>query len=285
MASDRIIKRRIKSARNIAQITRAMQMVSASKMRKAVDLSIKGKPYADKIYHMTHSFASRIDPAHHTLLRSNTSQKQLVVLVVTNKGLCGGLNTALLRKMASWFGSLPTEYVLLGRKGRSYIVRTGSPLIADFSENVPFTTTVPALTKLIVEQYINGTYGGVWLVYNDFVSALVQNPKHKRILPITGLIEEGGQIVAENHVEDMLIEPSIGSIVDELLFHYLENQVRAAIVEAEASEHSARMMAMKNATENAAEVTDALTLEYNKARQQKITFEIADIVTARMAVE
>lgn len=284
MASDRIIKRRIKSAKNITQITKAMQMVAASKMRRAVDISTKGKPYADKIFQMTHEFAARIDAAHHELLRKNTSVRKLVLLIVTNKGLCGGLNNNLLRKMISWFGADPLDIILLGKKGRSYTIRTGATLIADFSETQSFTASAPAITKLLVEQYINGTYGSIWLVYNEFVSPLVQAPLHKCILPITEFSTKEPDDEEKQQYE-MLIEPSIQSIVDELLFHYLENQVRAAILEAEASEHSARMIAMKNATENAQELTDALTLEYNKARQQKITSEIADIVTARLAVE
>ena len=284
MASDRIIKRRIRSAKNISQITKAMQMVAASKMRRAVDTTVKGKPYADKIYKMVHEFAAGIDSTNHELLRKNTSNKQLVVLIVTNKGLCGGLNNSLLRKMMGWFGSSSIDIVLLGKKGRSYTIRTGATLVADFSESGPFITTVPAVTKLIVEQYLSGTYGSIWLVYNEFITPLVQTPLRKCILPITEFEATEKQESKETYHE-MLIEPSIGDILDQLLFHYLENQVRAAILEAEASEHSARMIAMKNATESAEELTEALTLEYNKARQQKITFEIADMVTARLAVE
>ncbi len=284
MASDRVIKRRIKSAKNISQITKAMQMVAASKMRRAVDASVRGKPYADKIYKMVHEFAANIDSSNHELLRKNQSNKQLVVLIVTNKGLCAGLNNSLFRKMMTWFGGSPIDVVLLGKKGRSYAVRTGTTLVADFSESGSFITTVPAVTKLLVEQYLNDSYGSIWLVYNEFITPLVQTPMRKCILPITEFETEEKQESKETYHE-MLIEPSIAYIIDELLFHYLENQVRAAILEAEASEHSARMIAMKNATENAQELTEALTLEYNKARQQKITFEIADMVTARLAVE
>ena len=284
MASDRIIKRRIKSAKNISQITKAMQMVAASKMRRAVDSTVKGKPYADKIYTMVHEFAAQIDETHHELLRKNTSSKELVVLIATNKGLCGGLNNALFRKMVTWFTNSPIDIVLLGKKGRSFTIRTGSTLIADFSESGLFISSVAAVTQLIVQHYLSGTYGSIWLVFNQFISPLVQIPVRKCILPIVEF-ETGEKQLSKESYHEMLIEPSIEQILDELLFHYLENQVRAAILEAEASEHSARMIAMKNATENAAELTEVLTLEYNKARQQKITFEIADMVTARLAVE
>lgn len=290
MASERLIKRRIKSAGNIAKITRAMQMVAASKMKKAQNAALSGRPYAEKISQMVYEFVKRIEKEKHPLLKTNLTGKSLVIVISTNKGLCGGLNTNLTRSLAGWFSdSDPASvvYVTLGKKGESYVVRTGKQLLADFSDKIPFNQNVPALTQYISEGYIKGEFKQVYLVYNNFISALKQEPVRKKILPL----QEFSSSNMENQAADetgklqFIVEPDIDSILDPLLFNYLENQVRDSILEAEASEHSARMIAMKNATDNANDFMHLLTLEYNKARQEKITYEIADIVTARIAVE
>ncbi len=285
MANDKLIKGRIRSTRNIAQITRAMQMVAASKMKKATEKALSGRPYADKILEVTREFAQRVEANAHPLLRRTGEGKIAVVLLSTNKGLCGGLNSNLFRFLNKWLEkNQQYEFITVGKKGKTFAVRTQSTLIADFSETIPFTHSITALTSLIVEGFLNNTYKEVYVIYNNFISAVSQVPTFKRILPIVGLTNETEK--EKTHLElEMLIEPSIDAILDTLLFHYLENQIRDAVLEAEASEHSARMVAMKNATDNAKELTELLTLEYNKARQQKITFEIADLVTARLAVE
>lgn len=286
MASERLIKRRIRSAQNISQITRAMQMVAASKMKKAQQLALSGRPYADKIAQMVAQFVARIETKKHPLLRINSSGKTLIIFITTNKGLLGGLNTNLFRVLTSWFTSeelANAVFVTLGKKGEAYLVRTKRDLTADFSE-IPFTTHIPALTTMISTGYIKGIYKNVYLIYSNFVSALKQEPTRKKILPLTEFATSNNNQITTDKL-DFLVEPSIEEILDTLLFHYLENQVRDAVLEAEASEHSARMMAMKNATDNAVELIDLLTLEKNKVRQAKITSEIADMVTARMAVE
>lgn len=290
MASEKLIKRRIRSAKNIAQITKAMQMVAASKMKKAQALAISGRPYAQKIAEMVTTFVDRIEKSKHPLLQINEKGKTLIILITTNKGLCGGLNTNLFHAFKQWFSLEQLEksiFVTLGKKGETYLVRTAKQLLADFSKTVPFVQNIGALTTLITEGYVKGEYKDVYLIYNNFLSALNQNPTKKRILPIVEFETTGKDIVQveKKHVAEFLIEPTIDAILDTLLFHYLENQVRDAVLEAEASEHSARMIAMKNATDNARDLIDLLTLEYNKARQEKITFEIADMVTARLAVE
>ncbi len=290
MASERLIKRRIKSAKNIAQITRAMQMVAASKMKKAQNLALSGRPYAQKIAEMVTQFVAKIDPEKRPLLRPNTSGKTLFVLISTNKGLCGGLNTNLFRHLHLWFTPDQLKnysFVTLGKKGESYLVRQGNALQADFSNQASFSLSIPALTTLITEGYIKREYQEVYIAYNNFLSALKQEPTLKKILPISEfkLTKTADDAQVEKEKLEFLIEPSIDAMLDTLLFHYLENQIRDSILEAEASEHSARMIAMKNATDNAGEFIDILTLEYNKARQAKITYEISDMVTARLAVE
>lgn len=281
MASIRLIRRRIRSTQNIAQITKAMQMVAASKMKHAIEAAQLGKLYADKIYTATRELASRTEERAHPLLgHGNPTSKTLVVLISTNKGLCGGLNTSLFREILKWYkDGKTTEYLTVGKKGESFIVRSGRALTADFSGKLPFLENVPAITQLLVSGFIAGTYKEVWVVYSGFVNALKQTPVQKLILPLTNFMND-----TSSHFSEFVIEPNIDDVLDNLLPHYLENQLRSAIFEAEASEHSARMIAMKNATDAANDFTAALTLELNKARQEKITYEIADMVTARMAV-
>jgi F-type H+-transporting ATPase subunit gamma len=284
MANIRLIKNRIKSARNIAQITKAMELVSASKMRKAQLQALSGKLYAQMIRDMVFRLAIRTDISNHPLLTTplTDTKKRLVILISTNKGLCGGLNISLFRSMMKNYPSLDNlEFVTLGKKGTNFITQMQAQLKADFSNDIPFVDSVPALTQLLTEAFLSGTVAGVDIVYNEFISALKQIPRQKTLLPLTlsGLPQE------EQTGPEFLIEPNIPEVFEALLPHYLENQVRDAVLQADASEHSARMVAMRNATDNALSFMDELTLVYNKARQEKITYEISDMVTARLATE
>ncbi len=288
MANERLIKRRIRSAKNIAQITKAMQMVAASKMRRAQVQAISGRPYAEKIAEMVQKFTRTIEEEKHPLLKRMGIGKRLIILISTNKGLCGGLNANLFRSLSGWYDRSDIEnclFVTLGKKGENFLVRSGRKLLADFSERLPFSDAIPALTTFITEGFLKNEFNQIDMTYNNFISALRQEPTKKQILPIVGSIRISGEKDTREESLDFLVEPSVDAILDMLLFHYLENQIRDAVLEAEASEHSARMIAMKNATDNARELIDILTLEYNKARQAKITFEIADMITARLAVE
>ncbi|KKW11006.1 MAG: ATP synthase gamma chain [Microgenomates group bacterium GW2011_GWC1_49_7] len=284
MANIRLIKNRIKSAKNISQITRAMELVAASKMRKAQAAAAAGKLYAAKIRDMVSALSSRTDSAHHPLLSPPAAGgKRFVILMSTNKGLCGGLNTNLFRFMAQEYSDTSgCTFVSFGKKGTHFLTQIKGELKADFSEQVPFVDSVPAVTDMFTREYLSGAVSGVDLVYNEFVSALTQVPVKKSILP---LAMEDAETKAALPTGEFLIEPSIPEVFDRLLPHYLENQVRDALLQAEASEHSARMVAMRNATDNALSFMDELTILYNKARQEKITYEIADIVTARLATE
>lgn len=283
MATIRLIKSRIKSAKNISQITKAMEMVAASKMRKAQQQATGGKLYAQKIRDMVFTLASRTDITNHPLLKQPLTDvaKRLVILISTNKGLCGGLNITLFRFMMKEYMSLTDlEFVTLGKKGTNFITQMHGVLKADFSNTIPFVDSVPALTQLLTEAFLSGTVGGVDIVYNEFVSALQQIPRKKTLLPLTL-----SGIPQQSSAPDFLIEPNVPDVFNALLPHYLENQVRDAILQADASEHSARMVAMRNATDNALSFMEELTLVYNKARQEKITYEISDMVTARLATE
>lgn len=289
MASIKIITRRIKSAQNISQITRAMEMVAASKMKKAQEAALMGKPYAEKIYRITKELANKTDKKLHLLLsEGNPSGKTLVIIISTNKGLCGGLNTNLFRMIYKWFQeNKDADFISIGKKGESFIVRSGRNLVADFSKTVPFINNIPPVTQILVSDFITGKYKKVFVTYNAFLTALKQIPVIKKILPIAGFEKDSdlNQNTDEKKTTDFLMEPNPEEILESLLPHYIENQLRAAVLESEASEQSARMIAMKNATDAAIDLISELTLIYNKARQEKITYEIADMVTARMAVE
>ncbi len=287
MASIRILRRRIKSAKNIAQITKAMELVAASKMKKAQAAAIAGKQYAQKIYEMVTNLATRTEVSNHPYLvrPSVLTGKRLIILISTTKGLCGGLNSTLFRFLIKTYPDFAKHDVItLGKKGTSLVVRLGAALKADFSDTTPFIASVPAIVDLLVTEYLAGSYDGVDVVFNEFKSALQQVPKKKTVLPLSLEVATDGQKEDEAFSE-FVIEPSKKEVFDALLPHYIENQIRDAVLQAEASEHSARMVAMRNATDNASSLIDGLTLLYNKERQAKITFEIADIVTARLAVE
>lgn len=287
MANIRLIKGRIRSAKNIAQITKAMELVAASKMKKAQAAAIAGKLYAQKIYDMVMELAGAVDTTEHPLLtRKGTSGgKRLVILISTNKGLAGGLNANLFRFLMKEYPKLEaSDFVTLGRKGADFLSRMGATLTADFSTSTSFTQAVPAIIELATREFIAGTYEGVDIVYSEFFSALTQSPKKKTIMPLS-LTAASDMQKKEHAVSEFVIEPSRREVFNLLLPHYVENQVRDAILQAEASEHSARMVAMRNATDNALSLMDALTIMYNKARQEKITYEISDMVTARLAVE
>jgi F-type H+-transporting ATPase subunit gamma len=285
MASIRILRRRIKSAKNIAQITKAMELVAASKMKKAQAAALSGKLYAQKIYEMVIRSSSGVDMSIHPYLtKLNTlTGRRLVILISTNKGLCGGLNSNLFRFYIRTFPNVTAiDTITIGKKGAETVVRLGGKLLADFS-TPPFIGSVPALTELFTKEYLLGHYDGVDIISNEFKSALQQHPKLKTLLPLTIASIDTEQVASQ--AQESLIEPSKQELFNALLPHYIENQLRDAILQSEASEHSARMVAMRNATDNALSLIDELTLVYNKERQAKITFEIADLVTARLAAE
>lgn len=284
MATIRSIQKRIKSAKNISKITKAMQMVSASKMRKAQDAASHARPYQEKIAEAVTMLSAGVERSLHPLLRdADPNGKTLVILIATNKGLCGGLNATLFRLVTREFdNSVAIEYVTLGKKAQRFALRTKKDLMANFVED-DFINIAQAVTKLFTEKFISGAYKEVYLVYNKFVNSLMQQPIVERILPLVFKAE--GLKDDQIEQEEFQIEPSPTRVLDALLPHYIETQVRGSIYQALASEHSARMIAMKNATENAKNLIGDLTLSYNRLRQERITYEIADIVTARLSVQ
>lgn len=284
MANIRQIRGRIKSVKNIAQITRAMELVAASKMKRAQAAALAGKLYAGKIYQMVMELSSRVDVSLSPLLTKPkvSTGKRLVVYITTNKGLCGGLNTTSFRFLTGAYETLKNvSFVTVGRKGAHFVSQMGSEVVADFSDSTPPTAAVPAIIELATEGFLSGTCDAVDIVFNEFHSAIKQQPVKKTILPLTMQSSDD----QNENLSEFLIEPNAKEVFDALLPHYLENQLRDAILQSEASEHSSRMIAMHNATDNALSIASELTLVFNKARQEKITYEISDMVTARLAVE
>ncbi len=255
-------------------------------MKKAQNLAISGKPYAQKIYQAVFELAKRCEPDLHPLLRRESlSNKTLVILISSDKGMCGGLNTNLFRQVLNWYSNSRTcDFVVVGKKGEAFVSRSSWKMLASFMAGKNQLEHVPSIISLIVQEYVARNYKEVVIVYNNFISALKQLPVRLQLLPL-GVSITNETFWEENNFSEFLIEPSIDQLLEALLPHYLENELRAAFLEAQASEHSARMLAMKNATDNALDLMKELTLEYKKARQEKITYEIADMVTARMAVE
>lgn len=285
MATLREIRRRVKSVKNISQITSAMQMVAASKMRRAQEKTQKFKPYALKIAQLTRELSLGVDSILHELLQEgNPEGKRLIILITTDKGLCGGLNSNLFRQLKRWYPDLRNlECITVGKKGRGFVRLNNLALVADFS-GTPLVHIVSAVTTLVVENFLAGMYLVVEIIFNRFVTSFEQQPTRWPILPISE-VKAGEEKEVKVSLADFLIEPSAREVLEALIPEYLENQIRDAALSAEASEYSARMVAMKNATENAQNLVADLTLEFNKLRQNEITMSIADMVTARIAVE
>lgn len=289
MATVREIRRRIKSVKNIAQVTRAMQAVAASRMRRAQEAVLSTRPYAQRAWTLlTHLAAQRGETEElHPLLQARPVNRVALLLLTSDRGLCGAFNTNIIRKALEYVEALavPVDVVAVGRKGRDVMLRRGQSLMAEFSNlsAQPTLMDVTPIARVALEGFLDGTYDAVWLAYTDFINTLRQEPVVKRLLPLMPT-EMERQVMAEyvdeaKEVEapEYIYEPDPRTILDTVVPRFTELQVYQAVLESIASEHSARMVAMRNATENAEALTQDLQLTYNKARQQSITSEIMDI--------
>lgn len=287
MATAREVKLRIRSVKNIAQVTRALQAVSASKVQKAMQAMYRTRPYARKAWQVLTHIAGQPGRAnlHPLLAEREERNKVLVVLISGDRGLAGAYNTNIIRFALTHFGDypVPVEYITVGRKGRDLLIRRGQQIFAEFS-NLPAAPTfadVSAIGRIAVDEYLAGNVDAVYLVYTDFVNMVRQVPTMKKLLPLE--VETGeGRVETFGLIERKLpaayiYEPGQEEILDEIIPRFTALQVYQAVMESLASEHAARMVAMKNATDNATELSAALQLEYNKARQQSITNEMLDI--------
>jgi F-type H+-transporting ATPase subunit gamma len=293
MANTRDIRRRIKSIRNTAQITKAMQMVAASKMRKAQQLALAGRPYAELMNSVLAHCACRSDLEAHPLLEKREIRQRGVLLISTDKGLCGGLNTNLFREAAK-LNQNEARIVTLGRRGRQAMTRLDYKLLADFEmRDTPGMVHSKAISQFLIDEFLRGAIDEVEVLYTKFVSTISQRPTRLQILPIQGLHKfragaEGHGNEQEESLEspagEPTFEPSAGEVLGTLLPYYVHFQIYQCYLEAKASEQSARMVAMKNATDNAGQIVKDLTLQYNKVRQSGITNELLEIATAQLAM-
>ena len=299
MANLRDIRRRIKSVKNTAQITRAMQLVAAAKMKKAQDQALAGRDYADLLNQVLVNLKENTGEEAHALLQARDGGKELVLVISTDKGLCGALNTNLGKKIRA---EVPKDaaFVTVGRKLRNQLTKAGRDMIADFEvkDPVPFGDARP-IAKFLTKAFLEGGYSKVSVAFSNYINVMRQEPTIVQLLPISTAslgekqdYEGMGKDVKVNETDhssalakDYIFEPSSKDVLDTLLPLYINFQVYQMLVESRASEHSARMVAMKGATDNAKKFIKELTLEYNKLRQAAITSELLEITTAMRAMQ
>ena len=285
MANIRQIRRRIRSVQNTAKITKAMQMIAASKMRRAQQLTLEGRPYAQKLQEVLADLAAQPAEAEevHPLLQRREVRRTEIIHITPDRGLCGGLNSNLNRTSGRFIQAepQPTSVVAVGRKGRDFMVRSGQEVRAVFTDlgDRPDLAAVLPIARLAIEDYTSGHADQVFITYAQFVSTAVQEPVMQQLLPVKPAPMELGQAVG------YIYEPQSLAVLAALLPRFVEMQIYHAVLESIASEQSARMVAMRNATDSASDMVDALTLMMNKVRQESITRELLDIVGGVAALE
>ena len=288
MPSTRDIRRRIKSVKNTRQITKAMELVAASKMKKAQQAALAGRAYAGLMAEMLAAVAGRVEESQHPFLARREVRTRGIILVTSDKGLCGPLNSNLFKLVTEVKG--PAKYAVIGRKGSQFIARTKRDLLADFtvSDRVAFAE-VKVVTEFMTKQFLDGVVDTVELIYPHFRNTLVQTPTNLPLLPLQNL----AAVIADLHKDsgsaakaddrEILFEPDAQTVLESLLPLYVNREVYQHVLDAKASEHSSRMVAMKTAKDNATKLVGDLTLEYNKARQAGITQEILEIAAAQFS--
>jgi F-type H+-transporting ATPase subunit gamma len=291
MPSTRDIRRRIRSIKNTAQITKAMQMVAASKMRKAQQAALAGRPYAALMNQVLSDVSHHAGDFSHPLMEQRNGNRRALIVVSTDKGLCGALNSNILREGAK-FDRATTVYVTAGRKAAQFVARTKRQLAAEFSyKDAPLFSEARAISKFAQELFLRGEVDQVDVLFTNFISTLNQKPEVRHFLPVgeihavkSGVPEETVDAKLLKGATEFVFEPSADQVLGALLPHVLNFEIYQILLEAKASEQSARMVAMKNATDNAQQLIKDLTLEYNKLRQANITKELLEISSAAMAV-
>ena len=300
------IKRRIKSIGSTKKVTKAMELVSAAKMRKAIASVLSTRSYSRLAWELLKRLAQITNSKYHALLKKRPNLKKIgLVLITSNRGLCGSFNYQIINRAHDFIKSqkreigLEADLVIMGKKGKDVMYKQGHNIIAEFSK-LDITTAIEEirpLAKLLIDDYLSGKYDKVMIAYTDFISTLAQKPRLMQLLPLVRFNEDKylGQAKEEKSTTvekqesllkfEYLFEPNPEKVLDELLPRMLEMQIYQAILESDASEHSARMVAMRNASDSATDMISSLTLVFNKARQSSITSELADISGGRAAVE
>lgn len=282
MAQIREIKKRIKSVTSTQKVTHAMELVAAAKMRKAQQLALAGRPYSTSLHEIMASVElAAKNESSQPLLVKNNSNKELIIIVSSDRGLAGGLNLNVFREILR-SEIKNAQYITVGKKAKDFVAKTNGDLVASWeSEEVPFINLARLLTKIATEGFISQTYNKISMIYAHFDSTVKQTPRWVQILPV----QPKEEIEEKPASSDFIFEPQADNILSSILTHHILTQIYQVLVEAKASEHSARMVAMKNATDAAEDLVDDLTLTYNQARQEAITKELLDIVTAQKAFE
>jgi F-type H+-transporting ATPase subunit gamma len=285
MAKIREIKKRITSVKNTAKITKAMEMVAASKMRKAQERALQARPYAIKMMEVLGDLAAqpKVGDWIHPLLLERPVKKIAVVQMTSNKGLCGGLNANVNKLVAGFILNqyVPVEIVAVGKKGLEFMSRAGREIRAEFTaiSDRPYIDEALPVARIVIDAYSDGEVDQVFLAYPKFRSTALQQPVMEQLLPILAAkIPEGKNV-------EYIYEPDAREVMSDLLPRYIEMEIYHALLETIASEQSARMVAMRNATDAAIEMVESLTLKYNKARQEQITTELLDITAGAAAVK
>ena len=287
MPNLREIRRRIKSVKNTRQITKAMELVAASKMKKAQQSALSGQPYAALLAETLSHISTRIEELEHPFFEEREVKTRGIILVTTNRGLCGPLNSNLFRETIR--SKTPMKFVSVGRKGKQFLSRSDRDLMADFviDDSVPYVQ-IKQMMELMIDKFLSGEIDTVEVLYPRFINVLTQTPSFAKVLPIRGLDEMITELRGKNAEpfesmkdnRNFSFEPDPKSILNSLLPLFVDRQAYQAVLSARASEHSARMVAMKTAKDNATKLIDSLTLQFNKARQAAITQEILEIAAA-----
>jgi F-type H+-transporting ATPase subunit gamma len=293
MANTRLIKRRITAANNISKITKAMEMVAASKMKRAQEQAVAARPYSRALQASLKKVSQNIDPSLHPLLSKHAEGLELLIVISTDKGLCGSLNNQLMKATHEWQRQHPEgQVVAVGKKAIHFSQLLGVKVFAQFTELPEHISTkdVLPITTLAQQEFLTHGVRSVDVLYTDFINTLSQKARRVQLLPIGEIddfvipADEQRTIVNPKLSHEYTIEPDPASILSDLLPYYVENSVYQAFLEARASEHSARMVTMKNASENASDLVSELKLEFNKSRQAAITSELLDITIASLTI-
>ena len=288
MATGKEIRGQIKSFENTKKITKAMEMVSVSKMRKAQECMRAARPYSEKIRNIAANLGKANPEYVHAFMKTNDAKVAGVIVVTTDKGLCGGLNTNVLRAVTTKLRELQsegvsTEAVAIGNKGLGFLNRVGAKVVSHVTQlgDKPHLDKLIGPAKVLLDAYAEGRINAVYLSYTKFINTVKQEPVVEQLLPLKA---DALKADGDAHSWDYIYEPDAQSVIDELLVRYVESLIYQAVAENMASEHSARMVAMKAATDNAGNVIGELKLVYNKTRQAAITKELSEIVSGAAAI-
>lgn len=273
----RQVRKKIKTIGNVSKITKAMQMVAAVKMRRAQQEAIEGYAYRNALDMMakkviTEDYAFKNNPM-------KTNEKNLYIIISSNKGLCGNFNVNLFRFLSGQTTFENDDFISIGKKGAEFILHMSSSIIADFSDQKPIVNAVSPIFSLIFEKFMNNSYKSIFLIYNKFISTFKKEPVKVQLLPIQNILADHPSKKSEN--QTYVIEPSSRILLESLLQEVLKEKIKTALLDSAASEHASRMMAMKNATDSAQDIMYNLTRLSNKLRQQGITYELLDMITAK----